>query len=64
MLENYCVIVAGIRHVNRELNPCTGISELCSFFRSLIECIVSVDHRELHELISMKRLSIEQSVEL
>ena len=64
VLQNYCVIVAGIRHVTRELNLCTGISELCSCFRSLIECIVSVDHRELHELISMKRLSIDQSVEL
>ena len=64
VLENYCVIVTGIRHVTRELNLCTGISELCSCFRSLIECIVSVDHRELHELTSMKRLSIDQSVEL
>ena len=36
VLENYCVIVAGIRHVTRELNLCTGISELCSCFRSLM----------------------------
>ena len=50
--------------MTRELTLSTEFLGTVYLFRSLIECIVSIDHRELHELISMKRLSIEQSVEL